>query len=112
MSNNDNNTIAVVGYREAVIPFLAIGAEVFITDSIEEAKNAIHDYAKKGCPVILVPDDLLREMPEVYEKYSTMSKPSITTIPGKDGSTAFSQENINLIIKKAIGIDLVAIGGE
>jgi vacuolar-type H+-ATPase subunit F/Vma7 len=107
-----NNTIAVVGYREAVIPFLAIGADVFITESIEEARTAIDNYAKEGCPVIFVPDDLLKEMPDIYERYSTLAKPSITSIPGKDGTITFTQDKINLLIKKAIGIDLVAIGGE
>ena len=106
------NLIGVVGYREAVIPYIAIGAKAVITESIEEVKKTIELFAREGCPVILVPDDILKIIPEIYDKYSTMNTPVITSIPGKDGTSGFTEEKINALIKKAIGIDLEAIGGE
>lgn len=110
-NERDRNTIAVVGYREAVLPFLAVGADVFITDSADKARDAIIDCAERGYPVIFVPDDLLKELADVYQKYLAAASTSITSIPGKDSSSMFTRDRINSLIKKAIGIDLAGLGG-
>jgi V/A-type H+-transporting ATPase subunit F len=102
----NNRRIAVVGAREQVLPYLAIGATVFITDDREAAKKAVIEFAEKMHPVILVSDDLIREMEDILNRFSSSPIPSITAIPGKFGGPSFSDERMKSIVKKAIGLDI------
>ena len=98
--------IAVVGGREEVLPFLAIGAAVFITRDTDAARKAVLDFADKRHPIILVSDDLIRDMVDILEQFSSSPIPSITSIPGRPGRASFTDERIKNMIKQAIGLDL------
>ncbi|MCP4129496.1 MAG: hypothetical protein GY754_00630 [bacterium] len=105
----ENKKIAAVGHREAVLPFIAVGAQVTITDNIEEAREAVEKYAGDGYPIIMVSDDMAAEMVDILDRYLASPTPCITAIPGKTGHSSFSNERINFLIKKAIGIDIVGL---
>ncbi len=98
--------IAVVGGREEALPFLAIGADVFITQDMDAARKAVLDFADKGHPIILVSDDLIRDMGDILEQFSSSPIPSITSIPGRPGRASFTDKRIKNMIKQAIGLDL------
>jgi len=102
----EKGKIAVIGPGEMVLPFMAIGAEVFITDNCEEAGEAIHRFAGEQCHVILVSDDLLAGLEDIVSRFSEKSVPAITAIPGRSGRSSFSRERLNSMVRKAIGIDI------
>jgi vacuolar-type H+-ATPase subunit F/Vma7 len=102
--------IAVVGGREEALPFLAIGAAVFITQDTDAARDAVLHFAEKRHPIILVSDDLIRDMGDILERFSSSPIPSITSIPGKPGRTSFYDERIKNMIKQAIGLDFSVQG--
>ena len=105
-----DKTIAVIGSREQVLPFLAMGASVYITDDKEDARGALIKFAEEKRPIILVSDELLRDMEDILDMFSLSSTPCITAIPGRSGRSSFYNDRINHIIKKAIGIDIKGLG--
>jgi vacuolar-type H+-ATPase subunit F/Vma7 len=102
--------MAVVGAGTQVLPYHAIGASIFITEDKEEAGAAVVELAEKGYPVILVSDDLIREMGGILEKFSSSPVPSITSIPGPFGVPSFAAEKMQSIVRKAIGLDIPGLG--
>jgi V/A-type H+/Na+-transporting ATPase subunit F len=104
--------MAVLGDKDDVLPFMAIGAEIFLSTNIDEIKNAIIEFAEKGYAIILVSDDYLKEMPEIIEQFALSPMPSITSIPGRNGKSSFANERLNNVIKKAIGIDITSKKGD
>ncbi len=105
MAGKEGN-MAVIGHRDDVLPFRALGARVFITGSVEEARKIARKCAGDGFPVILVSDDLLAGMEDIIEEYSSMTLPSITALPGPGGEARFSHERLSGLVKKAIGLDI------
>ncbi|MBN1496031.1 MAG: hypothetical protein JXA07_04625 [Spirochaetes bacterium] len=97
--------LAVVGHRDDVIPFGALGARVIIAGEIEAARRAVRDCADKGVPVILVSDDLLKEMEDIIDRYASSTLPAISALPGPGGDTPVSGERLKRLVKKAIGLD-------
>ncbi len=106
MERDIKKSVAVIGSRAEVLPFVAIGADVYVTEDIGEAKKAVVNFAEKNYPVIMITDDLIIQMAEFIESYSSFPVPSITAIPGKSGTSAFSRERLSNKVKRAIGIDL------
>ena len=102
-----NDCIAAVGPADRVKAFRAMGARVHVTTDINEARNAIKNFAAQGCPLILVPDDLLEKMPDILAAYSTDVVPAITALPNTRGETPFFDRTINEIVKKSIGIPIM-----
>lgn len=105
-SLDTSQNIAVVGVREEVLPFIAMGATVFITRDPDAARKAVLDFSEKGHPVILVSDDLIRDMGDILDRFSSSPIPAITSIPGKPGVTSFTDERMTNMIKQAIGLNL------
>ncbi len=106
MNTENDNRVAVIGRSEETLPFLAIGAEVFVTDNYTEAGEAVLRFAKSSYPVIMISDDLMVGIKHIIDRYSASPLPSITAIPGKSGKSTISKERLNAQVKKAIGIDI------
>ena len=98
--------LAVIGSREDVLPFRAIGAEAVITDDVDEAIAAIRRFAREGYPVIFIGDTLMGRTAPVLVEFSSSPIPCITAIPREDGTSPFSDNRINSLVKQAIGIDM------
>lgn len=106
----ESRNIAVVGGREEALPFLAIGAAVFIPKDRDAARKAVMDFADRKHPVILVSDALIREMEDILEKFSLSPIPIITAIPGKPGEESYTDQRTKNMVKAAIGLDLSVLG--
>ncbi|MBN1533030.1 MAG: hypothetical protein JXA20_10240 [Spirochaetes bacterium] len=99
--------IAAVGPRSRIRAFEALGARIFATEDIEEARGAIERFAAEGCPLILVPDDMLARLPDLLAAYASAALPAITALPDPRGETPFSNASIDGIVRKAIGIQIM-----
>jgi V/A-type H+-transporting ATPase subunit F len=102
-------SLAVIGDKEDVLPYIAIGGDVYITTDIAEARKALVSFVENENPVILVSDELMSQMDDLIEKYSSSFSFVIMAIPGRSGRSSFSEEKLRQRIKKAIGIDLEGI---
>ena len=103
-------TIAVIGGRQDVLPFIALGARACVTEDPEEARRALVDFSKEGLPVILISDDLLRNVNDTADMISKSSGAAVTALPGKRGRSIFSRMRIQEQIRKAIGINIEELG--
>lgn len=103
----ETNEIAVIGDRESVMGFRAIGLNVYPVFSSAEAKTKIHELAETGCAVIYLTETLAKDLPETIAAYKSRLKPAIILIPGKEGSIGIGRDTINSAIERAIGADIL-----
>ena len=99
--------IAVIGDRDSVLGFRALGLETVFADSGEEAKAAIQRLTAKDCAVIYLTEQLAREIPKEIDRYANAMLPSIILIPGKTGSLGIGIENVNKAVEKAVGSNIL-----
>ena len=102
--------MAVIGTLDQVLPFKAMGAELYITDDVKAASEAVVRFAEEKYIIILISDDLIKGMDDVLDRFSSSPTPAITAIPGRSGTSSFYNKKMNFMIKKSIGIDIFETG--
>ncbi len=98
---------AVIGDRETVIGFKAIGLKVCYADSNIEAKEHLVRLAKENTAVIYITDDLAANLQEELAEYSKQPLPAVILIPGKDGSNGVALANVSRAVERAVGADIL-----
>ena len=99
--------IAVVGDWESVMGFRALGLDTYPVSQPEEARRKIHELAKSDCAVIYLTEQLAAELTDVLDRYKDELRPAIILIPGRAGSLGIGKKNIQSLIERAVGADIL-----
>lgn len=99
--------IAVLGDRESVQGFKALGLDVFPVGAAEEARRTLHRLAKENYAVVYLTEQLACDMPEELERYKDELTPAIILIPGKEGSLGIGMANVKKSVERAVGADIL-----
>lgn len=100
--------IGVVGERDAVIAFLALGLQVRAVETPEDAMKAVDTMAREGYGVIFVTETTAKEIEETIERYKNQMLPAIILIPGSQGSLGIGLAKIKDNVEKAVGVDILS----
>lgn len=97
--------IAVIGDKDSIAGFAALGMRIFPANDGAEAKELLRklssDYA-----IIYLTEELAKLIPDEIEKYKEMFSPSVILIPGILGETGMGLESISSMVEKAVGVDI------
>ena len=99
--------IAVVGSRDTVLAFKALGLAVHPVDSAEEASQAVYRLAKDGTAVIFITEEYAAQIDETISRYKSSALPAIIPIPGASGATGEGMKRVRANVEKAIGADIL-----
>ncbi len=99
--------VAVIGDRETVIGFKALGLTVCYAEDESQARDHLVALAKEQTAVIYITEPLAERLQETIEKYSTKALPAIILIPGKDGATGKALANVSRAVERAVGADIL-----
>ncbi|WP_312651749.1 V-type ATP synthase subunit F [Aminipila sp.] len=103
--------IGVIGDRESVRGFKAVGLDAFPCVSTEEAKKTLNKIAKEDYVIIFITEGLCKDMQETMDNYREMRLPAIIPIPGVDGNYGVGFGNLKKLVEKAVGADIL-FGGQ
>ena len=78
--------IAVLGDRDSVMGFKALGLDTFFVEEADEARHTLHRIAKEEYAIIYITEQLAQLVPADIARYKTETTPAIILIPGKSGS--------------------------
>lgn len=101
------NKIAVVGDKDAVLGFKAVGVEVFDATTAEQANKLVKELSKQNYAVVFLAESLAEQMPETLAKLKTQPFPAIVPIPTDGKSSGFGMAGIKADVEKAIGVDIL-----
>ena len=100
--------IGIIGDRNSVLGFMALGFAVHEVSKSEEASEKLHLLAKsEEYAVIFITEDLAMSIEEDIAKYKDAPLPAITVIPGSGGSTGYGMANIKSAVERAVGADIL-----
>lgn len=99
--------VAVVGDKDSVLAFRALGVEVFTAIDGSEARKVIDKIAKEDYGIIFITEQLAVEIPETIERYNNEVIPAVILIPSNRGSLNIGLENINKNVEKAVGSNIL-----
>ena len=86
--------IAVLGDKDSVMGFKALGLTVFPVDDVEQARHTLHRLAREDYA-----GDIAR--------YKDELTPAVILIPGKEGSLGLGMANIKKSVERAVGADIL-----
>jgi V/A-type H+-transporting ATPase subunit F len=99
--------IAVLGDRESVMGFKALGLDVYPAETVDEARETLHRLAKEDCAVVYLTEQLGVQMEAEIARYKDQLTPAIILIPGKEGSLGIGMANVKQTVERAVGADIL-----
>ncbi len=98
--------IAIIGERDCILGFKALGISVFPVETGEEASQALAAIKDGGYAVIFIIEDFAEELKDILKELREKPLPVITLIPGTRGSRGLARERLRQNVRRAIGTDI------
>ena len=98
--------IAVLGDRDSVLGFKALGLDTFFVDSADEARHTLHRLAREAYAIIYITEQLAQTIPDDVARYKTDVTPAVILIPGKTGSMGLGAQALKSAVERAVGADI------
>lgn len=106
--------IAIVGPKEVVLGFKAIGLTTAFAMTSEEALEKLWELKNETIgdspryAIIFFLESHAKNIPiDEYKKLTADPLPAIIALPGPEGSTGFGMERLGQIVEKAIGSNIL-----
>jgi V/A-type H+-transporting ATPase subunit F len=106
--------IAIIGPKDAIIGFSALGVVPFESYSADEAleilkkiKLDLVEDNEDQFAIVLINEDIIKDIPQdEYKKITKEALPAIISVPGIQGSTGFGAEKVRRMVEQAVGSDI------
>ena len=99
--------IGVVGDKDSVLAFKALGIDVFPVLEYDEAKRTVDKLAMNDYAVIFVTEQVAQGIQETIERYTKKMLPAIILIPSNQGTLNIGMQRINDNVEKAVGVNIL-----
>ena len=100
------SNIAVIGDKDSILCFQAVGLRTFPVSKPEEARERMAQALKGDYAVIFVTEGLADFFQDMMEEVSIKPLPSIVLIPNNRGSLGIALGRMRDTIRKAVGADI------
>ena len=98
---------AVIGDRQSVLGFRALGLTVATAETAEEAAKALHSLAQSQHAVIYITEQLAAKIPEDVAVYLDLPQTAVIPIPSKDGVLGIGDSELHKAVERAVGADIL-----
>ena len=99
--------IGVVGDKDSILAFKAIGIDVYPVVEVDEARKTIDKMAMEGYAVIFVTEQVAKDLDETIERYNKAMVQAIILIPSNQGSLNIGMKRIQENVEKAVGVNIL-----
>ncbi len=99
--------IAVIGEKDSVLGFKAVGFDVYETADSATATAVINRLAEQEYGVIFITEQTLQHVRDVVDQYKEHKIPAIIPIPGRAGALGIGMQNVRKSVERAVGADIL-----
>lgn len=99
--------IAVLGDRDSIYGFAALGLDVFPVADSEKGARTLRDLAERDYAVIYITEALAKDLEDELDRYSESPLPAIIPIPGVNGNTGMGIAMVKKSVEQAVGSDII-----
>ena len=99
--------IAVVGNRDAILPFRMIGFQTFPVAEAQETINTLRHLSQEDFCIIYLTEDMAQEIPDTIAHYDRQVTPAVILSPTHKGTTGLGRQRIRDNVEKAVGQDIL-----
>ena len=101
--------IAVIGGRDTVMGFKALGLETFPAADAAEAGQILKRLTRGSdeYAIIHIEEGLAAELSAEINKFKDSPTPAIILIPGREGSIGLGQSALKAAVERAVGTNIL-----
>lgn len=102
--------IAVLGDRDSIYGFAALGLDVFpVAEPVDtaEAGKKLRELADGEYAVIYITEALAATLENEIDRYRSVRLPAIIPIPGVSGNTGMGIKMVKKSVEQAVGSDII-----
>lgn len=100
--------IAVLGDTDFVMPFSALGVDIYtVGQTDQQIRESAKQIAGEKYALVVVAEDQLKVVEEVFSAYQNMPTPCIVAVPFTTESKGLATESLGKVLKMATGIDIL-----
>ena len=102
--------IAVLGDRDSIYGFAALGLDTFPVTDPAEASKKLRQLAEGEYAVVYITEALAAQIQAEIDRYRLAPLPAIIPIPGVSGNTGMGILNVKKSVEQAVGSDIIFNG--
>ncbi len=99
--------IGIIGDKQSVLGFKAVGLNVFGCTTKDDAKAKLQQIANEDYAIIYITENFYDEIRDTIYEYNEKRLPAIIPIPGMSGTRNIGIENIKKAVERAVGADIL-----
>lgn len=101
--------IAVIGGRETVMGFKALGLETYPAANANEALHTLRSLTRESgeYAIIYIEENLAAQLTGEIDKFKDSPTPAIILIPGREGSIGLGQSALKAAVERAVGTNIL-----
>ena len=101
--------IAVIGGRDTVIGFRALGLETYPAADAAEAGHILRRLTRENddYAIIYIEENLAAELGHEIDKFKDRPTPAVILIPGREGSMGLGQSALKAAVERAVGTNIL-----
>lgn len=100
--------IAVIGDRDSILGFKAVGVTTFPVTGPEQAKAVLRTIAgDETYGVVFITEQAAAAAQEAVDEFQQQTTPILVPIPSSQGSLGLGMERIRRNVEKAVGADIL-----
>ncbi|MBQ8216749.1 MAG: V-type ATP synthase subunit F [Oscillospiraceae bacterium] len=101
--------IAVIGGRETVMGFKALGLETYPVLNASEASQILRKLTRESADhaIIYIEENLAVQLSGEINKFKDSPTPAIILIPGREGSMGLGLSALHAAVERAVGTNIL-----
>ena len=101
--------IAVIGGRDTVMGFRALGLETYPAADAAEAGHILRRLTRENddYALIYIEENLAAELAHEIDKFKDRPTPAVILIPGREGSMGLGQSALKAAVERAVGTNIL-----
>ena len=99
--------IAVVGEKDSIYGFAALGLEIFSVKNSHEAKSTVKRLINENVAIVYLTESIIADIYHELAELTADSFVSAIPIPGLLGETKIGVESLKKAVIKAVGTDIL-----
>ncbi|MDO4990616.1 MAG: V-type ATP synthase subunit F [Eubacteriales bacterium] len=102
--------IAVIGGRDTVMGFKALGLDTFAAESPAEAGKLLRRLTRESedeYAIIYIEETFAAQIQAEIDRFKDVPSPAIIVIPGREGSSGLGLQALKAAVERAVGTNIL-----
>ena len=101
--------IAVIGGRDTVMGFKALGLDTFPADNAQQAGKLLRSITRESddYAIIYIEETFASQLSAEIDRFKDSPTPAIILIPGREGSMGLGLSALKAAVERAVGSNIL-----